>query len=62
MEWLQIFVFYIQSRKQWEGLGATIFSGIWRLVQILTIFVKNVDNGTWSVETISVQLDLPGVG
>jgi hypothetical protein len=24
--------------------------------------IKNVDNRTWSVDTISVQLDVPGVG
>ena len=24
--------------------------------------LQNVDNGTWSVDTISVQLDVPGVG
>ena len=26
------------------------------------VLQKNVDNGTWSVDTISVQLDVPGVG
>ena len=31
-------------------------------LNVLSKHLKNVDNGTWFVDTISVQLDVPGVG
>ena len=35
---------------------------VWAFLLKVIKIRKNVDNKTWSVDTISVQLDLPGVG